>query len=168
MKKANLAFLLSIILMTNLLLAGCGAAEGGSTTTEKEITLDEVFVFEYDEMGSATGDLYFVDGNEEKIKIDSEVLDSTFQITPIDKKILYVTKDNTLYLKELDKEKEKISSEVFPYSPRFSGDENTIAFEKKIPIPMTCTPKRSVKTRKKFHLTVRTLNFHGMETRSFI
>lgn len=117
--------------MVNMLLVGCGAADGSSAAVEKEIALDEVFIFVHDAIGSTTGDLYFMDGNEERIKIDSEVLDSAFQITPREKKILYVTEDNTLYLKELDKEKEKISSDVYPFSVRFSGDENTIAFEKK-------------------------------------
>lgn len=130
MKKVKLVFLMLITLMINMLLAGCGAADGSSTAAEKEITNDEVFIFEPSSVGSDTGNLYLIDGNEEKVKIDSEVLDSTFQITPVDKTILYVTAENTLYIKEIDKEKEKISSDVYPYSIRYSGDEKTIAFEK--------------------------------------
>ncbi|SHJ34756.1 hypothetical protein SAMN02745751_02359 [Dethiosulfatibacter aminovorans DSM 17477] len=130
MKKTKLTVLLPIILIICLLSVGCGAASGGSTTIAEETILDEIFIFKSNGPGSSTGDLYFIDGDKEKIKIDSDVLNSTFQVTPEDKKILYVTEDNTLYLKETDKEKEKITSDVYPYSARFSADESTIVFEK--------------------------------------
>lgn len=130
MRKVKLTFLILIVFMINMFLSGCSSNATTSVKTKEKIVFDEVLIFEIEDTDNLTGDLYFIDGNEEKIKIDSKVLKSSFQITPIDKKILYVTEDNTLYLKELDTEKEKISSDVYPYTIRFSGDENIIAFEK--------------------------------------
>lgn len=114
-----------------LLIAGIWTAVSPSPKDSYElppVSKEEVLLFTETDAEQKIGEVYLQKLSEEKQKIDSNVFLEEARLLYRRHAVLYIDKNNELYMKEAEKEKERLSKDVVRQSVAVSEDESTIAF----------------------------------------